>query len=217
MPPAIATTATSSPPHASEVWLNPLGAVALAGPGGKNLYYKGLMDKLGVTANVYRVGTYKSAVEPYTRNDMSPEAKRECPGAGRGAARNLARSISRRARPKAAVDRAIFSDPVAALAAPAATSPRPRLRRGWSTSSANGEQFEARLAELGGEDEMRRGGFRSITLGVMSTRRSIRDADGPIGVVTVAGDDRRRQGRRRARRAAKPSPGRSNKGVATTA
>ena len=60
---------------ASEIWLNPLGGVLIAGPGGSNLYYKGLLDKLGVTANVYRVGTYKSAVEPYIRNDMSPEAK----------------------------------------------------------------------------------------------------------------------------------------------
>ena len=61
--------------NASEIWLNPLGAVVLAGPGRQNLYYKGLLDKLGVTANVYRVGTYKSAVEPYIRNDMSPEAE----------------------------------------------------------------------------------------------------------------------------------------------
>ena len=60
---------------ASEVWLNPLGGVVVTGPGGSNLYYKGLLDKLGVTANVYRVGTYKSAVEPFIRNDMSPEAK----------------------------------------------------------------------------------------------------------------------------------------------
>ncbi|HEV8408514.1 MAG TPA: S49 family peptidase, partial [Sphingomicrobium sp.] len=36
---------------ASEIWLNPLGAVLVAGPGGSNLYYKGLLDKLGVTAN----------------------------------------------------------------------------------------------------------------------------------------------------------------------
>ena len=49
----------------------------IAGPGGSNLYYKGLLDKLGVTANVYRVGTYKAAVEPFTRNDMSPEARRK--------------------------------------------------------------------------------------------------------------------------------------------
>ena len=61
--------------HASEVWLNPMGGVLLAGPGGTNLYFKGLLDKLGVTANVYRVGTYKAAVEPFTRTDMSPEAR----------------------------------------------------------------------------------------------------------------------------------------------
>ena len=61
--------------HASEIWMHPLGAVAIAGPGGQRLYYKGLLDKLGVTANVYRVGTYKSFVEPFTRNDMSPEAR----------------------------------------------------------------------------------------------------------------------------------------------
>src|SRR4029078_2208843 len=60
---------------ASEIWLNPLGAVLITGPGGSNLYYKGLLDKLGVTANVYRVGTYKSAVEPFIRNDMSPAAR----------------------------------------------------------------------------------------------------------------------------------------------
>ena len=52
-----------------------MGAIAIAGPGGNNLYFKGLFDKLGVTANIYRVGTYKSAVEPYMRSDMSPEAR----------------------------------------------------------------------------------------------------------------------------------------------
>ena len=43
--------------------------------GGANLYYAGLMERLGIAANVYRVGTYKSAVEPYTRSGMSPEAR----------------------------------------------------------------------------------------------------------------------------------------------
>ena len=61
--------------HASEVWLDPLGAVLTPGPGGSRLYYKGLLDRLGVDAHVYRVGKFKSAVEPYTRTDASPEAK----------------------------------------------------------------------------------------------------------------------------------------------
>ena len=63
--------------HASEVWLNPLGAVLITGRGGNNLYYAGLLERLGVTANVYRAGTYKSAVEPFTRRDMSPESREQ--------------------------------------------------------------------------------------------------------------------------------------------
>jgi len=61
--------------HADEIWLDPLGAVLIAGPGGTHLYYAGLLQRLGVTANVYRVGAFKSAVEPFTRSDMSPEAR----------------------------------------------------------------------------------------------------------------------------------------------
>ena len=61
--------------HAGEIWLNPMGVVQLSGPGGNNLYFAGMLEKLGVTANVYKVGTYKSAVEPFTRSDMSSRAQ----------------------------------------------------------------------------------------------------------------------------------------------
>lgn len=60
--------------HATQIWMDPLGGAILTGPGGSRPYYKGLLDKLGVKANIYRVGTYKSAVEPYMRSDQSPEA-----------------------------------------------------------------------------------------------------------------------------------------------
>src|SRR5690242_1911021 len=61
--------------EASEIWLNPMGGSLFLGPGGSQLYYKGLIDKLGVDVHVYRVGKFKSYVEPYTRADASPEAK----------------------------------------------------------------------------------------------------------------------------------------------
>ncbi|MBU6207120.1 MAG: signal peptide peptidase SppA [Alphaproteobacteria bacterium] len=61
--------------HASEIWLDPMGFAVFAGPGGQHLYYKGLIDKLGANVHVYRVGKYKSFVEPYTRTNASPEAK----------------------------------------------------------------------------------------------------------------------------------------------
>ncbi len=61
--------------QADKIWINPLGGVLLTGPGGANLYFKKLLDKYAVDVNVFRVGTYKAAVEPFTRSESSPEAK----------------------------------------------------------------------------------------------------------------------------------------------
>ena len=61
--------------HADEVLLNPDGIVLIEGFGRYRTYYRDAIDRLGVTWNVFRVGEYKSAVEPYLRNDMSPEAR----------------------------------------------------------------------------------------------------------------------------------------------
>ncbi len=60
--------------HANEVYLHPLGMVYLSGFGSLRNYYKDALDKLGVTVNVMRVGTFKSAVEPFIANEPSPAA-----------------------------------------------------------------------------------------------------------------------------------------------
>ena len=60
---------------ANKVWLSPQGTVDLHGFATNGLYYKTLLDKLKVTTHVFRVGTYKSAVEPFIRDDMSPAAR----------------------------------------------------------------------------------------------------------------------------------------------
>lgn len=60
---------------ANKIYLSPQGAVDLHGFASNNLYYKSLLATLEVTTNIFRVGTYKSAVEPMIRNDMSPEAR----------------------------------------------------------------------------------------------------------------------------------------------
>jgi protease-4 len=61
--------------QADELYLHPEGGVALYGIGRWRNYYKEGLDRLGVEIHVFRVGEYKSAVEPFLRNDMSPEAK----------------------------------------------------------------------------------------------------------------------------------------------
>ncbi|MDO6568128.1 signal peptide peptidase SppA [Alteromonas sp. 1_MG-2023] len=61
--------------HANHVYLNPMGSLLLDGYGRYGMYFKDLLEKLKVTTHIFRVGTYKSAVEPLIRNDMSEAAK----------------------------------------------------------------------------------------------------------------------------------------------
>lgn len=60
---------------ANKIWLSPQGQVDLHSFATNGLYYKTLLDKLKVSTHVFRVGTYKSAVEPFIRDDMSPAAR----------------------------------------------------------------------------------------------------------------------------------------------
>lgn len=61
--------------HADSVYLNPKGAMLLEGYGRYTMYFKETLEKLKVNTHIFRVGTYKSAVEPFMRNDMSDAAK----------------------------------------------------------------------------------------------------------------------------------------------
>jgi len=63
--------------YADEIYLDPLGFVAIDGFDRYRVYYKELFDKLGVEMNLFRVGAYKSAAEVYIRKDMSPEDREE--------------------------------------------------------------------------------------------------------------------------------------------
>lgn len=61
--------------YADNIFLSPQGSVGIQGFSTNTLYYKSLLEKLKVSTHIFRVGTYKSAVEPLMRDDMSPEAR----------------------------------------------------------------------------------------------------------------------------------------------
>ncbi len=63
--------------QADEIYLDPMGFVLIDGYDRYRTYLKDALDKLGVDINVFRVGAYKSAVETYTRTNMSPEDREE--------------------------------------------------------------------------------------------------------------------------------------------
>ena len=63
--------------HADHILLNPMGAVLITGFASYGNYYHEALNKLKIKVNVFRAGEYKSAAEPFLRNDMSPEATEE--------------------------------------------------------------------------------------------------------------------------------------------
>lgn len=62
--------------YADEIWLDPKGHFMIDGYGRYSLYFKSAIEKLSISQHVFRVGTYKSAVEPFLRDDMSAAAKK---------------------------------------------------------------------------------------------------------------------------------------------
>lgn len=63
--------------HADKIFLNPMGGVDIHGFGVYRLYFREAMEKLAINYNIFKVGTYKSALEPFTRDDMSPEDRKQ--------------------------------------------------------------------------------------------------------------------------------------------
>lgn len=61
--------------HADEIHMHDKGALVLVGYGSYDAYMKSFLEKILVTPHIFRVGTFKAAVEPFLRDDMSPEAE----------------------------------------------------------------------------------------------------------------------------------------------
>jgi protease IV len=168
--------------HASEVWLDPMGLALFQGPGGSRLYYKGLLDRLGVTAHVYRVGTYKSFVEPFTRTDASPEAK----AANQALAASLWQEWQAdvaKARPKAKLATYI-ADPVAAMAS--GDLAQSALAAGVVDKLADRSTFNKMVAGVAGTGKDGEDFARIKLSSWIAANPAARS--GEIGIVTVAGN-----------------------------
>jgi protease IV len=171
--------------HADEVWINPLGAILLSGPGGTNLYYGQLLQRLGITAHVYRVGAFKSAVEPYTRSDMSPEARQ----ANQALADTLWaqwRDEVRRARPRAQVD-AYAAAPGDAVTRAGGDMAQAAQAMGLVDRIGDRDAFSARMAQLVGDSD-EAPGFRAVAFDNFRARNPIEQGNGNVGILTVAGE-----------------------------
>ncbi len=174
--------------HASEVWVDPMGGAFVLGPGGNNLYFGRLLEKLKVTAHVFRVGTYKSAVEPFTRNEQSPEAK-QAAQALYGALWEEWKADVAKARPKANIA-LVTTQPAAWLAASGGDMAKAAQAAGLVDRIGTRADFGKRVAKIAGDDaaDSRPGAFAHTSLRTWLAANKPKTPGKAIGVVTVAGD-----------------------------
>ena len=173
--------------HASEIWSDSIGGVAIAGPGGSRLYYKGLMDKLGITAHIYRVGTFKSAVEPYLRSDQSPEAK-AADMAYAGSLWESWLSDVKKARPAAKID-AFVADTAGAVKAAGNDLSKAGLDAGLIDKVGSRMAFNARVAEISGTyDDSRPWDYAAIPLENWVAANPPATKGAAIAVIPVVGE-----------------------------
>ncbi len=172
--------------HASHIWMDPLGGALITGPGGSRLYYKDMLDKIGVTAHVYRVGTYKSAVEPYILSAQSPASK-EAIKAVYDEIWGAWRSGVAKARPAAQLD-AMLTDPAGSVEGVKGNLATLALNNKLVDTLGDKIAFGKFLADKYGKDrDESTGGFASIPMGALLAAHSPDSSGEAIGVVTIAG------------------------------
>ncbi|ANY20948.1 Protease 4 [Tsuneonella dongtanensis] len=174
--------------HASEVWLNPMGGAVVLGPGGNRLYYGDLLKKLDVNARVYKVGTYKSAVEPYILDGMS-EPARENYTQIYGALWAEWQAHVKKARPQ--VNLAAFAqDPVSFFTRAGGDAATAAKNAGLVDKLGDRVQFGKRVAEVAGDDpwDDKPGAFAFTELEPWLDDRPMAEDGDAIGVVTIAGE-----------------------------
>lgn len=173
--------------HASEVWVDPLGGAVIAGPGGSNIYFGELLENLNVNAHIYKVGEYKSAVEPYSRSDMSPEA-RENYQALYGALWEEWQANVKKARPQIQLDR-VTQQPVEWLAAADGDLATAAMEAGLVDKLGSKTEFGERVAEIAGEDgwDETPGTYAHTEFDPWLAEVEPDQSGRKIGVVTIAG------------------------------
>jgi len=178
--------------QASEIYLDPLGLVYIDGFSYYRTFLKEAVDKLGVDINVFRVGTYKSFTDQFSRSDMSA-TEREETAVWLGALWNAYQQDVTRARslPPGAVNDYVLQAP-AALAAARGDAAKLALQRGLVTALKSRRQLSDELKALVGEDRSSHS-FNQVPMNeylqVVRAKRKLKPStDAHVGIVVASGD-----------------------------
>ncbi|KZN61951.1 hypothetical protein N473_20630 [Pseudoalteromonas luteoviolacea CPMOR-1] len=137
---------------ANEISMHPYGGLSIKGFGTYPMYFKDALDKLQITQHIFRVGTYKSAVEPFIRNDMSDAAKE----ANKLWLNSLWAQYKEDVATRRPFDTDNFDETLTQLGEKMSTvagdSAQFAVKYGWVDSLKTDQQFNDKLVELVGAD-----------------------------------------------------------------
>ncbi len=172
--------------HADAIYMHPMGQVLLPGYGGNQIYFNELLNTLHVNMHIFRVGRYKEFVEPYTRNDMSDEAR----AANQALVDDLWSQYASQVLDNRDIDAATFEQYTQAFperlgaAGDMATA---AIEAYLVDELMTPDQVRARIADTVGytdEGEFNGIGFAQYLRG---TSDATEDAEGAVGVITASG------------------------------
>ena len=175
---------------ADHLYLNPMGWMVLEGYGRYRMYFKQALEKIQASTHVFKVGTYKSAIEPYIRDDMSDEA--------REANQAWLDALWSQYKTDVAASRGFgpenFDDEIESFLAKFESSDADfaqyALDHGWVDALKTREQIREEMIELVGKDD-NKAGFRNISfdnyLKVIKPPFPIDNGSDNVGVVVAKG------------------------------
>lgn len=173
---------------ADRVHVSPDGAVLLAGLARYQNYFKSALDKIGVKVHVFRVGTYKSFGEPFTRDDMSEEDRQSTLDLLTGLWGQMRQTVekSRKLTPEALADYVQrYPDHLARTRGDAAQA---ALDAGLVDELLTRDQWQAQLRARFGADADDPDSFRKVTPARYLAHAGKENASAPvIAVLTVQG------------------------------
>jgi protease-4 len=171
---------------ADTIYLHPMGQLMLPGYGGSQLYFASLLEKLGINVHIFRVGTHKAAVEPFSLDGMSDLSRANM--------QQLVDELWERYLNQVAVNREVTpealrsyaNDYPAHLLAVGGDTARVALEHGLVDELVSQPQFRARLSALAGASggNPRTIGFQDFLL---ATHAPALPAESEIGVIVAEG------------------------------
>ncbi len=178
--------------QAGEVYLDPMGMVAVDGFSYYRMFYKDAIDKLGVDFNVFRAGTFKSYTDQFSRNDMAPSERDETSVWLETLWNAYSQDVTRARSLPATALKDFVADQPAALQAVSGDMAKMALQRGLVTALKSRRQVADDLKGLVGEDQDTHSfnsiGLKDYLAAVRAKRMLQSKSDAKIGIIVASGE-----------------------------